>query len=555
MIHHLRIRQLALIEDVSLDFGEGFIAVTGETGAGKSILLGALSLLSGNRMDKTIIRQQAAGCEVEAVIRLDDSGAADALLEGLGLPACEGDELLLFRGLYREKAARVRINGQLATVANLQELSRIWIDFHGPGEPQKLFDEDWQLHLLDLFAGQRDALREYRRGLRDYRDLVRSRDELRQREFLSPNEQEFWRSQLEELEQLDLSPGAIQALERDYARLSQHDAVASKAEALREVLWGDKGCATRLARMLSTARDLAAMDASLVPLADRWESLVIECQDLGESYGDLLGEIRFDSGQSERIRDRMEVWMRIQRKYGKSQDQVAARKSEIEAKLAGRGEVETRIEELTTRITQCGQVLGDQAETIRQTRVKAAKQLQSEATAMLGSLGFRHARLMIDIHREPELGENGNSGCRIMFAPNAGQELLPLNKIASSGELARVMLALKAVLARVDATPVLVFDEVDANVGGEIAGQVGLELARLGERHQVFCITHLPQVAVTARSHYSVEKEMDADRTAVHIRRLDGSDTGRLEEIARMLGDRSSEAALSHARSLLAGRT
>jgi DNA repair protein RecN (Recombination protein N) len=553
MIQFLSIRNLALMEAVSLEFDQGFIAVTGETGAGKSILLGALALLAGNRMDKTVIRQGAEGCEVEAVVVLPDCEVVDQQLQEWGFPVCEDRQLLLFRGLYRNKGPKVRINGQLATVANLQELGSLWVDFHGPGEPQKLFDESWQLALLDLFADHAAELAAYRKEFEEWRQLQQQVKQLENQERLSPDELNFWKEQLGQMDVIDLSEEALQQLERDFSRLSQSDALAEKAGSLRDALIGDGGSAEQLGRYLNAARELGRMDDSLQSLADRLESVLIECNDLGEAYSDLLSDVEFSEEAAEEIRSQMDRWLSIKRKYGPSREQVLAKREEIAERIGNQTGVTAKVKKLRDQIEAEEVQLEKAAEKIRKNRVKAAHQLQKDSMELLAVLGFKKAKLQIEVYRDKHLTAQGNSLCRILFSPNAGQDLLPLNKIASSGELARVMLALKATLARVDATPVLVFDEVDANVGGEIARTVGLELARLGEKHQVFCITHLPQVAVTAASHLSVSKEMDDDHTVVQIRHLPLGSEERLDEIARMLGDRESKAARSHAQSLLAG--
>lgn len=552
MIQFLSIRNLALMEEVSLEFEQGFIAVTGETGAGKSILLGALALLAGNRMDKTIIRQGADSCEVEAVVVLTDSESVDMKLQEWGFPACEDGQLLLFRGLYRSKAAKVRINGQLATVANLQELGGLWVDFHGPGEPQKLFDESWQLALLDLFADHAPELADYRKDFEEWRQVQQQVWRLENQERLSPDELNFWKEQLGQMDVVDLSEESLQQLERDFSRLSQSDALAEKSGSLRDALIGDGSSAEQLGRYLNAARELGKMDNSLQVLADRLESVLIECNDLGEAYSDLLSDVEFSEDAAEEIRSQMDRWLSIKRKYGPSREQVMAKREEIAARIGNQTGVTAKVKKLREEIEASEAQLEKLAEKIRKNRVKAAHQLQKDSMELLAVLGFKKAKLQIEVYRDKHLTAQGNSLCRILFSPNAGQDLLPLNKIASSGELARVMLALKATLARVDATPVLVFDEVDANVGGETARTVGLELARLGEKHQVFCITHLPQVAVTASSHLSVSKEMDDDHTVVQIRHLPQGSDERLDEIARMLGDRESQAARSHAQALLA---
>ncbi|MCC5807911.1 MAG: DNA repair protein RecN [Opitutales bacterium] len=552
MLEFLRIRNLALMDAVELEFGQGFIAVTGETGAGKSVLLGALALLSGSRADKTIIRQGEETCEVEAVIAFPDTSAMDAVLASMDLPPCDDGSLVLRRTVSRSKAARVHINGTLTTLARLQELGMHWIDFHGPGEPQKLFSERWQLRLLDRFARNGSALEAYREDFRKWRALAREMEELRESEQLGEDERAFLESQIAAIDTADLSDESVAELERDHARLTGAQDLSEAAASLAATLGDDDdGVSTRLGTALHTARRITAIDSSLQPLADRLESLIIETADLAAEFSDVVDAADIDESTAASIEERMARWLDLKRKYGGDVSRILAKRGELAGRLERQGDIEGSLRCLEKQAAEIEVRLSAQAEDIRRARLTAARELSKACAGLLLRLGFRKARFTIEVEREDELREYGNCSVSFRFSPNAGQDLLPLNKIASSGELARVMLALKAVLAQVDATPVLVFDEVDANVGGEIAREVGAELAKLGTSHQVFCVTHLPQVAAAAVSHFVVQKAQTDDATAVAIRPLHPAPAHRLEEIARMLGDRSSKIARQHAKALL----
>jgi DNA repair protein RecN (Recombination protein N) len=551
MLHYLRIRDLALLDAVELDWEAGFIAVTGETGAGKSILLGALSLLAGNRADKALIRQGADSCEVEALLQCTDTGPIDACLADAGLPPCEDGRLLLSRTLARSRAAQVRINGRLATVAALQALGACWIDFHGPGEPQKLFAESWQLTLLDQYARHADALAAYATAYAGWRATLAGIAELRATGSLDPDEAAFLRGQIERIDAVVTGADAIAGLERDFLRLSRARELRELAGQLELALSGDDGLTERLGGLLAPARALAAIDAAAGDTVGRLESLIIEAADLGGEYGRLLGEAEFDDATAQSINERMEAWLALSRKYGGDVALVLERRRLMAERLDRQGDLAGSIARLEQAAAGQRRALGELAAALRARRTQAAAALAAAAAALLPQLGFRKARLRIDILPEPEPGPRGDCRCRFLIAPNAGQELQPLNQIASSGELARVMLALKAVLAQADATPVLVFDEVDANIGGETARTVGELLARLGAGRQVFCVTHLPQVAARAASHYVVSKDQDEARTTIRIEALHGDRKGRLAELARMLGDRDSATARKHAAELL----
>lgn len=551
MLTYLRITNLALMDAAELEFDGGYTAVTGETGAGKSVLLGALSLLSGSRGDKALIRQGEDRCEVEASLYFEDTAAIDALLAELDIPACEEGVLLIQRTLNRSKAPKFSINGRMTTLANMQTVGEAWIDFHGPGEPQKLLHERWQLELLDAYAKAENSLATYHEHYHAWRGLLRDAEELRSQEQLSPDEIEFIQKQLEQFERLELTEEAIEELERDYTRLSSAEELTTLASQLEEGLRGDEGISNPLAALIGAGRELADIDSSTAPLAERLESLAIEIEDLAQEFGALGSGLDFDEEVAQTLREQMEIWMQLRRKYGPTLEAVIGKQVELAKKVSSQGDIEGALLRLEKAAADKQKQAEEAAEKLRQLRVKAAAELSKKAAKLINALGFKKAHFSIDVIRENQLSETGNSRCQFMFAPNAGQEPMPLNKIGSSGEVARVMLALKAVLARVDATPVLVFDEVDANVGGEIAKAVADELAALGNKHQVFVVTHLPQVAAKGQSHYVVEKHQSSKSTKVTIEPIHDNAERRLKELARMLGDRESATALQHARELL----
>ncbi|WP_269526403.1 DNA repair protein RecN [Coraliomargarita parva] len=552
MLQYIKIKNLALLDEVTLELAPGFTAVTGETGAGKSVLLGALSLLSGARTDKTMIRQGQELLEVEAALWFPDSDVIDRELEALGLPACEDGVLLLQRSVARSKMPRIQINGSMATLAQLQGLGESWIDFHGPGEPQKLFQERRQLEMLDIYAGNAAELEAYRQQYHVWRALLDEITGIEQGERLDADEVDFIRKQIAKIDAVEVSEESIEELERDYSRMASAQELVGIASACAEGIGGDEGLDLQISHLVARMETLAELDAASEPLLERARSLQIELQDLGDELGRLAGDYDFDAEAIEAATERMNLWQELRRKYGGSVSSVLARREELARKIEIQGDLEGELEKRHVQAAKLEKALRKQASVLRKAREKASGQLGDKAGALLQALGFKKARLQIALTEEKELSESGDSRCCFLFAANAGQELLPLNKIASSGETARVMLALKTVLAEADATPLLVFDEVDANVGGEVGRAVGAELSRLADEHQVLCVTHLPQVASLARNHFVVTKSQDEDSTSVSIAPIHGSREARLEELARMLGDRNSASALAHARELLA---
>jgi len=551
MLQFLRIENLALMDAVSLEFEEGYTAVTGETGAGKSILLGALSLLSGARAEKTLIRQGTETCTLEAAIGMEAKDHLNDLLEDMGLPGCDEGQLLVRRIFSNSKASRILINGAMATLGQLQEIGKQWVDFHGPGEPQKLFHENEQLALLDLFSGSGKELSSYRKNYREWKSRIEEIAKLRNETALSPEEAAFLKTQIEEIDNLELSEDRILQLEQDSRRVVSSQELRQICSQLDEGFLGSKGVCNRLQAVLPLVQKLAELDPSAQHLTDRVESLVIEAGDLSGEWRELAHAADYDPRQIKQIETDMDLWLSLRRRFGATVESVLDKRDAMEERLATQGNIEEVLAEKLAHADELQEGLRKQASSIRSKRLKASKKLSSESERLLSQLGFKNPKLKIELPLRDKLGPFGDCDCHMTFSPNPGSDLMPLNKIASSGEMARVMLALKSVLAAVDSTPVLVFDEVDSNIGGEVATSVAKLLARLGKDHQVFCITHLPQVAAVAKNHYVVRKDQSDEATTVTITCLDNDRAARLDEFARMLGDRSSKSALRHAEALL----
>lgn len=551
MLQSLRIRNLALLEEVELDFETGFTAVTGETGAGKSILLGALSLLAGARADKTIIRQGAAATEVEAALFFTDSRKLDAALTALDLPPCDDGVLILKRSLPRDKAPKISVNGSLATLAALQQLGEFWIDFHGPGEPRRLLKEGCQRELLDLFARNEAALEKYQLHYRAWRELIDDQARLSGADKLSADQIEFLQVQLAKLDELELTEEAIATLERDHQRQQSAQEIAQLATGLSHGLSGEEGLLGRLAGLLREARQLESLDAASKPLADRLLSCSVELGDLDGEFSTLAQSLNFDPEHAEALQAKMNAWLEMKRKHGAKVEAVIAARDEMRRRLEWQGDVEGSLARLEKQITEALKGVRKHATELRATREKAAGQLAKAGAKVIAQLGFKKADFRVQLVPLPEPGPQGDCGVEFLFSPNVGEAPLPLQRIASSGELARVMLALKTVLAEIDDVPLLVFDEVDANVGGEIGRIVGEKMADIAEKHQVLCVTHLPQVAAQAQNHFVVTKDQSGDRASVAIAAIHGERKARVSELARMLGDRHAKSALAHAAELL----
>ncbi|EDY80653.1 DNA repair protein RecN [Verrucomicrobiia bacterium DG1235] len=552
MLQYLKIANLALLESASIEFESGFTVVTGETGAGKSVLLGALSLLSGARTDKSVIRSGTEQCEVEAALWFEDSAGVDGVLKRMDLPACEEGMLVLKRSLHVSKPSRISINGSLATLSNLLELGELWIDFHGPGEPQRLLKSECQLELIDLYGGLEREAEAYLVRYRAWREVLGEIEELQKASQLAPDQIDFIQTQLAKIDALELSPETVEQLEQDFNRVSSSQELLGLAAELGEGLSGDEGALNVLSQLSRAAEQAAELDPSLAELAERLNGLIIETQELGSEYEQLGSSLEFEPEFAEEVTQRMNDWQDLRRKYGRDVGAVLAAREEMAGRLASQGDIKGSLERLHGEADKLELELKGLASRLTRKRLKAGEALAKKAKKMLLELGFKKGRFGIQMLEQSSLRSHGDSLPDLLFSPNVGEPMKALTDVASSGELARVMLALKTILADVDSVPVLVFDEVDANVGGEIGGIVGQKLKGIGDNHQVICITHLPQVAALGKQHFLVEKDQSGKRAAVKIRRMDTESEQRVEELARMLGNRQAKSALSHARELLA---
>ncbi|MDA0848333.1 MAG: DNA repair protein RecN [Verrucomicrobia bacterium] len=551
MLQYLKIENLALLKSLTLEFDKGFSVVTGETGAGKSVLLGAFNLLSGARSNKEMIRQGSDRLSVEASLFFPESDGIDAVLKELDLPTCDEGCLILFRSLDASKMSKIRINGSLATLSQLKSLGEYWIDFHGPGEPQKLFKEQCQLELLDAFSKNESLLENYRSIFKEWRSDCKAIETLKSSEQLDEDTLRFLSNEITKMEQLDLNEAAISELESNFTKMSQSQELQSMLQMCEDIVTGESGLMDRLNALTHQMNQLSSIDSSMEDLSARAKSLQIEADDLSQEIQSLSGDFDFDPEMIENTLSQMNTWQELKRKYGGSLESLLEEKAALENKIAMQSDIEGSIQKLELKCEKLEEQLAKESERLYKNRCKGAKALAKQATELLLQLGFKKAQLEIVLSESDHFTESGKHSCSFLFSPNVGQDLLPLNKIASSGETARVMLALKTILADVDKTPVLVFDEVDANVGGEVGRTVGNEMARIANSHQVFCVTHLPQVASLGSQHFIVEKLQDDSETQVSITPIHTEYEQRLGEIARMLGDRNSQSALDHAKELL----
>jgi DNA repair protein RecN (Recombination protein N) len=547
MLTLLKIRNLALVDELAWELGAGLISVTGETGAGKSVIVGALKLVLGERAEKSLIRTGEESCSVEAVFELKDPLEINAILEDGGLAPCD-DTQLIIRRVIGQTANRQFINDSPVTLALLKRLGEHLVDLHGPHDHQSLLSTERQLAMLDAYAGADSAVSSYRESYRSWRTKSAELEEIRHAENASEQELDLLRYQLQEIDGANLKPEDEQDLEDRWRRASNASRLVEAAAAATAALNGDDGILERLTEVQRLVRDLEKLDPSIRERTASLETACLELQDLESNLADYADELDINPAEAATLEERVNLLESLKRKYGPSLTDVLARRDAAAARLdtiENRGE---KLETLERELAACRTKLDAGGKSLGTLRRKAAPKLAKEISGQLKDLGFKQSSFEAPLKTLLEPGPQGLESIEFQFGPNPGEPLLPLRQIASSGEISRVMLAVKSALADQDATPLMVFDEIDANVGGEVARAVGRKMAALGTRHQVVAITHFPQVAAIATHHFVVEKEVSGGRTRSRLYPVLGET--RVQELVRMLGG-GGEQARAMAASLL----
>lgn len=560
----LRIKNLALVDDLTWELAPGFVAVTGETGAGKSVILGALKLLLGERADKALIRTGAETCTVEGVFALGPAAVkeCDAQLEELGLEPCEDGQLLIRRSFTASGTNKQFVNGSPATLAALKSIAGGLVDLHGPHDHQSLLLPDKQLALLDAFARAGGARAAYETEWRKLQEIRAETEALSGGSM--ERELDLLRHQVREIREADPQTG-------EDAEVASRYTVAANARRLIELASGvaaeltesEPSILARLAEASRQLRELARLDpAGAQAFQTSHETAVVELEELARNLTHYAERLDLDPEQLAALEERHTQLLALKRKYGGSIEAALAFAAEAEAKLHKLEHRGAELERLEQAERACADALRQRGQALSALRLKAAPELSAAVAGQLRDLGFKKSEFDIRLVTLDAPGAHGLESVELvfapqargfenvefLFAPNPGEPAKPLRSIASSGEISRVMLAVKSALADHDAVPLLVFDEIDANVGGEIASRVGARMQALGRGRQVLCITHLPQVASQAAAHFAVEKEFVDDRTVSRLRALDGK--AREQEIARMLGG-ANASSLALAREML----
>jgi DNA repair protein RecN (Recombination protein N) len=550
MIESLRVKNLAIVEAAAMKFGPGLNVITGETGAGKSILIGALGLLLGERADKTMVRSGEKSGSVEAVFHLSDPSGINGLLEERGLDPLSDGVLIIRRTVPVSGSGRVFINDSPSTVQALKKIGDLLVDLHGPHDHQSLLDPDFQLDLLDAFGRLKKERTGYESDYRRMIDLENSRRRLDGDDQAVARQIDLLRYQVQEIAEAGVGEIDEEALEQEHAESANAQRILELADGICAGLAGEEESAFNT--LVSIRSDLGEL-SGLLPDGAGWddeaEGIAIQIQELADQIARRAGGIEIAPERVGELEDRLSALQKLKRKYGGTTEEILRFFNQAEHDLEELETREERIAEIEDLLAKQEKLVRPAGKKLSQARRKAAGKLARAITSALNDLGFPHGVFNVAV-RECPPRSSGMDEVEFDFAPNAGEAARPLRSIASSGEISRVMLAGKAVLAAHDRIPVLVFDEIDANLGGEMGNAVGEKLAAVSRNHQVICITHLPQVAVYGESHLVVSKEVRSGRTLTGITEASGET--RVEEVARMLGGRDlTTVTLDHAREML----
>jgi len=553
MLIELRIKNFAIIDELSLSFSKGFNILTGETGAGKSIILNAVHLLLGDKATEEWIRSTEEEANVEAVF--DISGNSEIKekiqekaphLQGAG----EEDSLLLRRLISRSGRGKVFINGNLATLGMLSEVGEGLLSVYGQHEHQSLQRVETHVDILDEFGGLLGLREEFQKQFLEFVSLSEEVEKIRAEKERRAKERELMAFQSREIETSGIQIGEEESLKEDRVLLTHAKKLMDFAHLSEEALYSEEGSAIeKVQKVLNQCREMAAIDPSLSQPLKALESTLIQLEETALALRDYSRRVEINPMRLDEIENRLEEIDRLKRKYGATVEGVLSFKHKIDETLKSITSDEERLSQLEDLLGPLRQNLSDLGKRLSAERKRVALELKKSVERELSSLGMK--KTVFEIRMDPSpLSLRGVDRVEFLLSPNVGEEVKPLAKIASGGELSRIMLAMKKILAKVGGRQVLIFDEVDSGIGGAMAEVVGRKLKELSRHHQVICVTHLPQIACFADQHHSVRKEIKSGRTMTLVDRLDKESI--VDEIARMLGGvKVTEKTKAHAREMI----
>lgn len=543
MLKELRIKNLAIIDDLQVRFDKGFNVLTGETGAGKSIIVDSLNLALGSRAHSDLIRTGEKEAVVQAYFEVEDVHQ----LPDIGFDI--SDVLILRRSVSAAGKSRSYINDMMVSLQSLAQVGRSLVDIHGQHEHQSLLSIDKHRDFLDAFGTLQEDCEQVGSLYKEVDALKREADDLKQKMKERAYRIDLLKFQISEIDAASLKPGEREELTEKKTILSNISRLNDLAEETYAIIYGSEGsCIEKLSSIISKVKEMSSIDHSVSDILSILESAYPLIEDAAISLRGL--KEKYDTGTEslEDVMDRLELIKKLEKKYGDGMENIVRFRDEAEKELTGLEFIDERLDTLEDDLKQKEELLFASAESLSEKRKKTAKKMEKHIRNELNDLAFSNAEFVIDIGQEA-VSPHGIDRVEFLFSANPGESPKPLIRVASGGELSRVMLALKSILADFDSIPVLIFDEVDAGIGGKTAESVGKKLKVISNRHQVLCTTHLPQIASLGDVHLKIEKTPRDGRVYVEARELRGNE--RLNEIARMLSGKITEVSLRHARELI----
>ena len=553
MLQELRIKNFAIIDELDLSFSKGFNILTGETGAGKSIILNAVQLLLGDRASEELIRSSEEEASVEALFDISENREVKGRIQEKGQRLSgveEKDSLLVRRVVSRSGRGKAFINGNLATLGMLSEIGEELLSIYGQHEHQSLQRVDTHIDILDEFGELMELREEFQNLFQRFTSLSQELERIRGEKERREKERELKAFQSKEIEKAGIRIGEEEALKEEKKVLAHAKKLTDFANASEEVLYSTEGSAIeRIQSVLHQGKEMAMIDPSLSPIFKNLDGALIQLEEVALALRDYSKRIEVNPGRLEEIEIRLEEIDRLKRKYGSTEADILRFKEEVDETLSSFTSDEERLSRLVGEIGPLREEMTQRAQKLSRERKRVASELKRSVEKELATLGMKKTTFQVRIE-DQALSHKGKDRIEFLISPNIGEEVKPLAKIASGGELSRIMLAMKRILAIIGGRQVLIFDEVDAGIGGAIAEVVGRKLRELSKHHQVICVTHLPQIACFADRHHSVKKEVKSGRTVTVVDPLEKD--ARVEEIARMLGGvKVTEKTRAHAQEMM----
>ena len=556
MLLNVHVKDLALIEDVDICFGDGLNILTGETGAGKSIIIGSIGIALGAKAGRDLIRNGADYALVELVFSIDSEDTKSKLKE-MDINIDEDNQIIISRKIMNGKSI-IKVNGETTTASMLREIASLVIDVHGQHDYESLVHTEKHLEILDSFAGENNTklknetevlYKEYKRVLKELSEFTND-EEQRARDL------SFFEFELNEIEAAGLKTGEDEELEEEFKLMSHGRKIAETLSEVYNRLTGDNANVSEMVGLsMKELSSISHLDERVGEFYETLGTIDSLCYELSKDMTDYLNRLDFNPERVEYVSDRLDTINKLKLKHGKTIEAILQKKENLSEKIDSLNNYEETRKQLETKLSEIKDRLEDKSCQLSMSRKKAATTLEKDIKKALMDLNFLEVKFKAEFSRTSDYTAKGTDEMEFMISTNPGEDIKPLAKIASGGELSRIMLGLKAVLADKDSVDTLIFDEIDTGISGKTAGMVADKMSVISSKHQVICITHLPQIAAHADRHYLIEKNVKNNHTFTDIRRLNEEES--VEELARMLGSTViTEATLDNARELknLAGK-